>query len=144
MLFTLLNRGGISSMWSLVGVTLFGFTVAGMLDHMDVLKCIADSTVKHIHGTAGVTFLTILFGFVGNAVAMSQNFAIVMSGTLMAPLYKRYNMLPKIVPVIWKQGEHTEHYSSHGTQMHYSAPAHWVYLYCRLFHIFRCFTLRRL
>ena len=95
MLFTLLNRGGISSMWSLVGVTLFGFTVAGMLDHMDVLKCIADSTVKHIHGTAGVTFLTILFGFVGNAVAMSQNFAIVMSGTLMAPLYKRYNMLPK-------------------------------------------------
>lgn len=95
MLYTLLNRGGIESMWSLVGVTLFGFTVAGMLDHMDVLTCIADAAVKHIRGPVGLTALTIFFGYVGNAVAMSQNFAIVMTGTLMAPMYKRYNMMPK-------------------------------------------------
>jgi len=95
MLSTLLNRGGVSSMWSLVGVTLFGFTVAGMLDQLKVLETIAASIMKSIHNITGVTIITILFGFIGNAVALSQNFAIVMSGTLMAPVYKKYNLHPK-------------------------------------------------
>ena len=62
----------------------------------------------------------------------------------------RVNVLQTVSQVLSKElglsliHIYTEHYSSHGTQMHYSAPAHWVYLYCRLFHIFRCFTLRRL
>ena len=79
-------------MWSLVGVTLFGFTVAGMLDQLKVLEVIAASIMKTIHSITGVTVITILFGFIGNAVALSQNFAIVMSGTLMAPVYKKYNL----------------------------------------------------
>lgn len=95
MLSTLLNRGGIASMWSLAGITLFGFTVAGMLDHMKVLDTIANALLKYVRNTAGVTVLTIIFGVIGNAVAMSQNFAIVMTGTLMAPVYKKYNMAPK-------------------------------------------------
>ena len=91
----LLNRGGIADMWSLAGVTLFGFTVAGMLQHMKALECIANALVKRIKNVAGITVLNILFGFLGNAVAMSQNFAIVMTGTLMAPVYPKYNLQPK-------------------------------------------------
>ena len=91
----LLNRGGIADMWSLAGVTLFGFTVAGMLQHMKALECIANALVKRIRNVAGITVLNILFGFLGNAVAMSQNFAIVMTGTLMAPVYPKYNLQPK-------------------------------------------------
>ncbi|ADK17059.1 MULTISPECIES: Na+/H+ antiporter NhaC family protein [Clostridium] len=89
---TLLNRGGIDSMWSLAGITLFGFAVAGMLQHMKVLETIAEAMVKRVHTTVGLTFITLLLGFLGNAIALSQNFAIVMTGTLMAPIYKRYNL----------------------------------------------------
>lgn len=95
MLSTLVNRGGIQSMWSLVGITLFGFTVAGMLNHMKVLEVIANTMIRHVHSVAGVTTLTIILGIVGNAVALSQNFAIVMTGTLMGPVYKKYNLQPK-------------------------------------------------
>ncbi|WP_432405552.1 Na+/H+ antiporter NhaC [Wukongibacter sp. M2B1] len=91
----LLNRGGISSVWSLAGLTLFGFTVAGMLEHMNVIGKIAKASMKGIRSTGSLTFTTILFGFIGNAIAFSQNFAIVMTGTLMAPIYKKYNLQPK-------------------------------------------------
>ena len=94
-LATLLNRGGIASMWSLAGITLFGFTVAGMLDHMGVIQKLAEAMMKCVHTPVGVSVMTIVFGFLGNAIAFSQNFAIVMTGTLMAPVYSKYNMQPK-------------------------------------------------
>ena len=91
----LLNRGGLSSMWSLAGITLFGFTIAGMLSYMNVIGKIAEAMIKKITSIRGVTFFTILFGYVGNAIAFSQNFAIVMTGTLMRPIYDKYNLQPK-------------------------------------------------
>jgi len=93
-LSTLLNRGGINSMWSLAGITLFGFTIAGMLDYLQVINRIAEVVTKRIHSITALSFITILFGFIGNAIAFSQNFAIVMTGTLMAPMYKKYNLQP--------------------------------------------------
>lgn len=94
-LATLLNRGGVADMWGLAGITLFGFTVAGMLDYLDVLKKLAEAVSRKIHSITGLAFITILFGFIGNAVALSQNFTIVMTGTLMNPIYPKYNLLPK-------------------------------------------------
>ena len=82
-------------MWSLAGITLFGFTVAGMLDHMGVIQKLAEAMMKCVHTPVGVSVMTIVFGFLGNAIAFSQNFAIVMTGTLMAPVYSKYNMQPK-------------------------------------------------
>lgn len=89
---TLLNRGGIESMWSLAGITLFGFAVAGILQHIKILEKLAEAMVKCVRTTTGLTFITLFLGFVGNAIALSQNFAIVMTGTLMAPVYKKYNL----------------------------------------------------
>lgn len=94
-LATLINRGGVADMWSLAGITLFGFTVAGMLDYLGVMQKLANVAMKWIHSPVGITFMTILFGFAGNAIAFSQNFAIVMTGTLMAPMYPKFNMQPK-------------------------------------------------
>lgn len=94
-LATLLNRGGVKDMWSLAGITLFGFTVAGMLDYLQVINKIASAVTKSIKSITALSFITILFGFVGNAIAFSQNFAIVMTGTLMAPMYKKYNLQPE-------------------------------------------------
>jgi NhaC family Na+:H+ antiporter len=92
---TLFNRGGIADMWGLAGVTLFGFTVAGMLEHLQVIQKLGDAMVKKVHNPVGITALSILFGFIGNAIAFSQNFAIVMTGTLMRPVYTKFNMQPK-------------------------------------------------
>ncbi|MEK5298438.1 Na+/H+ antiporter NhaC family protein [Bacillus sp. FSL R5-0659] len=89
---TLLNRGGIESMWSLAGITLFGFAVSGMLEHIKVLEKLAEAMVKRVRTTVGLTFLNLFMGFLGNAIALSQNFAIVMTGTLMSPVYKKYNL----------------------------------------------------
>ncbi|PNV61630.1 sodium:proton antiporter [Clostridium sp. chh4-2] len=94
-LSTLLNRGGVADMWGLAGITLFGFTVAGMLDYLEVLKKLAEAVSSRIRSITGLAFITILFGFVGNAISLSQNFAIVMTGTLMNPIYPKYNLLPK-------------------------------------------------
>lgn len=94
-LATLLNRGGVAGMWSLAGITLFGFTIAGMLDYLQVINRIAEVVTRGIRSITALSFITILFGFIGNAVAFSQNFAIVMTGTLMAPMYKKYNLQPK-------------------------------------------------
>lgn len=92
---TLLNRGGVADMWGLAGITLFGFTIAGMLDYLEAIQRIAEVMMKRIHSVVGITIMTIFFGILGNAIAFSQNFAIVMTGTLMAPMYKKYNLQPK-------------------------------------------------
>lgn len=94
-LATLLNRGGIADMWGLAGVTLFGFTVAGMLEYLEVIQKLAEVLMKRVHNPLGITIMTVFFGILGNAIAFSQNFAIVMTGTLMSPMYKRYNLQPK-------------------------------------------------
>ena len=91
----LLNRGGVADMWGLAGITLFGFTVAGMLDYLGVLQTLAEKIIKYIHSPAGVTTMTVIFGILGNAISFSQNFAIVMTGTLMRPVYTKYNLQPK-------------------------------------------------
>ncbi len=91
----LLNRGGVADMWGLAGITLFGFTVAGMLDYLGVLQTLAEKNIKYIHSPAGVTTMTVIFGILGNAISFSQNFAIVMTGTLMRPVYTKYNLQPK-------------------------------------------------
>ena len=59
-LSTLLNRGGINSMWSLAGITLFGFTIAGMLDYLQVINRIAEVVTKRIHSITAHSFITIL------------------------------------------------------------------------------------
>lgn len=93
-LASLLNRGGIADMWSLAAVTLFGFTIAGMLEYLGVIDKLASAMLKRIHSPLGISFITILLGILGNAIAFSQNFAIVMTGTIMSPMYQRFNIRP--------------------------------------------------
>lgn len=89
---TLLNRGGLGSMWSLAGITLFGFAVAGLLQYIHVIGILADSMIRKVSSIRSLTFLTLFLGFFGNAVSLSQNFSIVMTGTLVSPLYKKFNL----------------------------------------------------
>lgn len=89
---TLLNRGGIGAMWSLAGITLFGFAVAGLLQYIGVIGTLADTMIRRVKSIRSLTFLTLFLGFFGNAVSLSQNFAIVMTGTLVTPLYQKFNL----------------------------------------------------
>ncbi len=91
----LLNRGGVASMYSLVGLFIFALGLGGMLQGTGVLNSILESFSKKIQSTRGVIVATIIVSYLSNMIGATISFASVMTGTLMAPVYKKWNLKPE-------------------------------------------------
>lgn len=95
MVDSLLQRGGLSSMLSLIALFLFALGLGGMLAESQVLEALIASFAHKIKHTGTAVFVTIIVSYLTLAIGGSVYFSTVMGGTLMRPIYERLNLKPE-------------------------------------------------
>ena len=94
---TILNRGGMSSMLQYVAIICFAVGMGGMLEKLGVLENILEMIVSHIRSDGTLILATLLVGYVVSLISCSQPMAHVLTGRLMAPLFKDRKIAPEIL-----------------------------------------------
>lgn len=94
---TILNRGGMNSMLQYVAIISFAVGMGGMLDKLGVLDTILEMIVKQIKNDGTLILATLLVGYVTSLISCSQPMAHVLTGRLMAPIFKDRNIAPEIL-----------------------------------------------
>lgn len=94
---TILNRGGMSSMLQYVAIICFAVGMGGMLEKLGVLENILEMIVSHIRSDGTLILATLLVGYVVSLISCSQPMAHVLTGRLMAPLFKDRKVAPEIL-----------------------------------------------
>ena len=94
---TILNRGGMSSMMQYVAIISFAVGMGGMLDKLGVLDTILEMIVKNIRNDGTLILATLLVGYVTSLISCSQPMAHVLTGRLMAPIFKERKIAPEIL-----------------------------------------------
>lgn len=94
---TILNRGGMSSMLQYVAIICFAVGMGGMLEKLGVLENILEMIVSHIHSDGTLILATLLVGYVVSLISCSQPMAHVLTGRLMAPLFRERKIAPEIL-----------------------------------------------
>ena len=85
---TILNRGGMSSMLQYVAIICFAVGMGGMLEKLGVLENILEMIMSHIRSDGTLILATLLVGYVVSLISCSQPMAHVLTGRLMAPLFR--------------------------------------------------------
>lgn len=94
---TILNRGGMGSMLQYVAIITFAVGMGGMLDRLGVLECILNFFVKGIKTDATLILTTMLVGYVTSIMSCSSPMSHVLTGRLMAPIFKKRKVAPEIL-----------------------------------------------
>lgn len=93
----ILNRGGMSSMLQYVAIICFAVGMGGMLEKLGVLEHILNGIVKHVNSDGTMILATMIVGYVTSLISCSQPMAHVLTGRLMAPLFKERKVAPEIL-----------------------------------------------
>lgn len=91
----ILNRGGLASMWSTMGVFIFALGLGGLLNGLGILERLLDALTTGATSIKKAVFLTMIVAYVSNAVGASLLFAVAMTGTLMQPLFRKMRLRPE-------------------------------------------------
>ena len=94
---TILNRGGMSSMLQYVAIICFAVGMGGMLEKLGVLENILELIMSHIRSDGTLILATLLVGYVVSLISCSQPMAHVLTGRLMAPLFRDRKVAPEIL-----------------------------------------------
>lgn len=94
---TILNRGGMSSMLQYVAIICFAVGMGGMLDRLGVLENILNAITDRIHSDGSLILASLLVGYVTSLISCSQPMAHVLTGRLMAPVFKKRHVAPEIL-----------------------------------------------
>lgn len=94
---TILNRGGMGSMLQYVAIITFAVGMGGMLDCLGVLECILNFFVKGIKTDGTLILTTMLVGYVTSIMSCSSPMSHVLTGRLMAPIFKKRKVAPEIL-----------------------------------------------
>ena len=94
---TILNRGGMSSMLQYVAIICFAVGMGGMLEKLGVLENILEIIMSHIRSDGTLILATLLVGYVVSLISCSQPMAHVLTGRLMAPLFRERKIAPEIL-----------------------------------------------
>ena len=94
---TILNRGGMSSMLQYVAIICFAVGMGGMLEKLGVLENILEMIVSHIRSDGTLILATLLVGYVVSLISCSQPMAHVLTGRMMAPLFRERKIAPEIL-----------------------------------------------
>jgi Na+:H+ antiporter, NhaC family len=92
---SLLQRGGLTSMLGLIALFLFALGLGGMLAESGVLEALIASFADKIHHTGTLVFVTVIVSYATLAIGGAAYFSIVMTGTLMKPIFERLNLKPE-------------------------------------------------
>ena len=89
---SLVQRGGMTSLLSLLAVFVGGLGLGGMLDKTGLLTPILDAIKNRTNSTRGIMVAAWIATLLCIVVIPDNNFAFVMIGTLFAPLFKTYQL----------------------------------------------------
>jgi len=93
----LLNRGGVNSMVDVIYIMIFGMGVGGMLERMGVLHNFLNLFVKKTTTLPRLTLATMGVSYLSSAVGCTMSMAQVITGKLMAPLYREKGIAPEML-----------------------------------------------
>ena len=96
-LTTILNRGGMGSMLQYVAIISFAVGMGGMLDKLGVLDHVLRLITKNVKSDGSLILATLLVGYATSLISCSQPMAHVLTGRLMAPLFKERKVAPEIL-----------------------------------------------
>lgn len=89
---SLLNRGGMSSMLSLIATFVGALGLGGILNGTGLLKPLFDALTRGVKSAKGVMAMAWFLTLICILVISTNNFAFVMVGTLFAPIFEKYNL----------------------------------------------------
>lgn len=91
----LLNRGGIKSMYDILGTYIFALGLGGMLQGSGVLEALLKSFIGRIKSVGSLVFSTMVITYISDMVGSTLSFAIVITGTLMKPVFRQFKLKPE-------------------------------------------------
>lgn len=94
---SILNRGGMGSMLQYVAIICFAVGMGGMLEKLGVLEHILSAIVKRVNSDGTMILATLIVGYVTSLISCSQPMAHVLTGRLMAPVFKERKVAPEIL-----------------------------------------------
>lgn len=92
---TLLQRGVLTSMLPLIALFLFALGLGGLLQKSGVLETLIVSSTRRIKSKGMLVFVTIMISYFTMGIGGAFSFGAVMTGTLMKPLYEKFNLKPE-------------------------------------------------
>lgn len=93
----LLNRGGVNSMTDIVMIMIFAMGLGGMLESTGVLNNFLNLIIKKIDSTGRLILSTIIVSYITGAIGCTQSMSHVITGKLMAPIYRERGIAPEIL-----------------------------------------------
>lgn len=93
----LLNRGGMKSMNDVALIMIFAMGLGGMLEKTGVLKNFLDKIVGKVHSVGSLVLTTLGVSYVSGAIGCTMSMAHVLTGKLMAPIYREKGVAPEIL-----------------------------------------------
>ncbi len=94
---SILNRGGMGSMLQYVAIICFAVGMGGMLEKLGVLDHILNAIVKRINSDGSMILATLITGYITSLISCSQPMSHVLTGRLMAPIFKERKVAPEIL-----------------------------------------------
>lgn len=91
----LLTRGGVVSMLDIVGLFIFAMGLGGLLSSTGILNTLLNSFAHKIKTTRGLLLMTMVVTMINNMVGATITFAMVMTSTIMKPLYDKKKIKPE-------------------------------------------------
>lgn len=95
LLAKLLNRGGITSMLDIAALVIAACGLGGMLKCMGVIDTILEPVSRHATSGFRLVASTLIIGYGTLMLTAACYFSIVMTGTIMAPLFRKRGFRPE-------------------------------------------------
>lgn len=92
---TLLQQGGLTSMFPLLGLYLFALGLGGILYDYGILEAILSKVVAYLKSKGQVVAFSMFTAYFLLGIGGSFSFSGVMTGTLMKPLFERFDIPPE-------------------------------------------------
>lgn len=91
----LLNRGGMNEMLSLVGIIIGALGLGGILQGSGIIDVLVEALSKLIKSVRMLVMVTMGSCLLCAALVATNHFSMIMVGTLMAPLFKKFRLKPQ-------------------------------------------------
>ena len=90
---SLLNRGGVRSMFNPACMMLFAFGMVGAFNTVGILDAVVNPIIKRVKTVAQLSAISQVISIIGNTLG-TNTFSLLMTGTLMTPAYHKYGLHP--------------------------------------------------
>src|SRR5699024_5699386 len=90
---SLLNRGGVTSMFDTAALMMYAFGMIGAFEKTGILDALIRPALSKINNIVKLTAVSQVISIVGNLLG-TNTFSLLMTGSLMLPAYEEYNLHP--------------------------------------------------